>query len=428
MLYKGINLGNVKLSNRSAILQLLNRQGAMSRKDIAEAVGLTPASVTLICNELLEEHIIKEVGEVEEKRAGRKKILVSINEEYRYVLCIGIEANETYISVTNFLGQLRKSKVLLTDSNEEPESFFKRVADECKMLLWESEITREQILAIGVSVPGKVDTEKGISLNSYSIWEKPVPIKALLEKELGLTVYVENNVKAYARMEIMYGAGRSDDNVMLLKWGPGVGAAIIIHSELYQGGFGNAAEIGHVISNRGGIKCKCGREGCLETEISTHAIIDSIKEAYGIEDEGKCISRDQHEKKESADDTSLMDWLEAGNELSYYNTSEWACIKDDKLQKLLLEKIDRFAFTIRNVVGVIDPEKIVVCGYLFEVPGFFEAFIEAYCKYDSRDYEKELTKEEAQKKKHNFFVKSELMAKTYHTEALSAVIDHWLRA
>ena len=65
--YTGINLGNVRIENRSAILKLLNDQGAMSRKDIALALGLTPATVTLICTELLSAGLLYEKGEAEER-------------------------------------------------------------------------------------------------------------------------------------------------------------------------------------------------------------------------------------------------------------------------------------------------------------------------------------------------------------------------
>ena len=78
--YTGINLGNVKLSNRSTILKLLNDCGAMSRKDMALQLGLTSATVSLICTDLLAAGILCEKGEVEEeKRAGRRKVLVDIN-------------------------------------------------------------------------------------------------------------------------------------------------------------------------------------------------------------------------------------------------------------------------------------------------------------------------------------------------------------
>lgn len=80
----GINLENVRVRNKSAILSLLNSQDAMSRKDIAKVVGLTPAAVTLLCTEMMEEGMILEKGELqEEKRAGRKKVLVDINDAYK---------------------------------------------------------------------------------------------------------------------------------------------------------------------------------------------------------------------------------------------------------------------------------------------------------------------------------------------------------
>ena len=71
--YTGINLGNVKMSNRSSILKLLNDCGAMSRKDIAIERGLTPATVTLICTELISAGILCEKGEGEGERRCRQK-------------------------------------------------------------------------------------------------------------------------------------------------------------------------------------------------------------------------------------------------------------------------------------------------------------------------------------------------------------------
>lgn len=106
--YTGINLLSVKNRNRCQILRLLNDHGPTSRKDIAEKLGLTTAAVSTLCGELLTEGILYEKGELvaaEEKRAGRRKILLDINYDYRYVLSIAIEANECAISVSNLRGR-----------------------------------------------------------------------------------------------------------------------------------------------------------------------------------------------------------------------------------------------------------------------------------------------------------------------------------
>ena len=89
MAYNGLNLENVKNQNRSSILKLLNDHGPMSRKDISARLGLTPASVTTLCAELLAQNILVELGEVQQgNRAGRRKILLGINYTYRYRLTL----------------------------------------------------------------------------------------------------------------------------------------------------------------------------------------------------------------------------------------------------------------------------------------------------------------------------------------------------
>ena len=210
MKYRGINLENVKYNNRSAILHILNNSGAMSRKDIAAKTGLTAASVTLICTELLEEGIIRELGEaVEEKRAGRKKILVDINPSYKYILCVGIEADETYISVADCKGSVIVSEILATDKKAAPEQFLEQISIVSTGLLWDKGISKNDLLGAAVSVPGEVDRKQGISINTFSIWNKPVRIADILTQKLGIPIVVENNLKTSAESEMLFGSGRS---------------------------------------------------------------------------------------------------------------------------------------------------------------------------------------------------------------------------
>ena len=175
--YTGINLENVKVSNRSAILKLLNDHGAMSRKDIALELGLTPATVTMICTQLLSAGILVEKGEMEEeKRAGRKKVSIDINYQYKYVLSVSIEAPETCISISDLKGRLRACRKLRTDGALEPQVFLKQVADEGKSLMWEQGISKESVLGAGISLPGPVKRDTGVSLHAYRIWNEAVPV------------------------------------------------------------------------------------------------------------------------------------------------------------------------------------------------------------------------------------------------------------
>ncbi|SDB53545.1 Sugar kinase of the NBD/HSP70 family, may contain an N-terminal HTH domain [Pseudobutyrivibrio sp. YE44] len=401
MKYQGINLENVKNNNRSAILHILNNEGAMSRKDIAKKAGLTAASVTLICNELIDEGIINELGEaVEEKRAGRKKILVDINPLYKYILCICIETDETYISITNLKGLVLDSITILTEKKGKPEIFLEKIAVESAKIMWGKGISKNDVLGAAVSVPGLVDREKGISVNSFSIWTKPVPVGKILSEKLGIRVVVENNLKTSAENEILFGDGKEDANFIILKWGPGVGSAIITDHCIYGGANGMSAEIGHVSVNKDGKPCNCGMKGCLETEISTHAIMDDIQAEY---------------EKAPKKMPGLEQWFNEGNEMTYKNVDEWAEISDEKILDIFDSKIEMLAFSMRNYRTLLDPGKVILMGYMFDVEGIYKRFIQKYKEYDSS-------------LKEGVFIKSENSIRENHIEPLATALNEWFYA
>lgn len=365
--FEGINQENVKQSNRSAILKLLCSEGAMSRKDIAQIIGLTPAAVTLICSELMEEGVLVEKGEAEqEKRAGRRKILVDINYRFKKVLCIRIEVGETYLTLTDLAGNKLSEKSILTDRAARPEAFLENVATSSKNMMWEAGVAKEDILAGGVSVTGIVDRKKGISKNSFQIWDEPVDVKSILEEKLGVDIVVENNVKACAYSELIYGDSRSRNNLMFVKWGPGVGSAITIDHHVYQGRDFRGAEIGHYIVEKNGIPCRCGKRGCLETVISSHAFVDEIKRNLNPKDMPR-----------------LVRWLEDdSHELNANSIVEVIGLGDEGVRRIMDEKIDRLARTVENIISVLNPDNIIVYGTVFEVPGIFERFIQCCQAYD----------------------------------------------
>lgn len=367
--YKGINLENVRNKNKSSILKLLNDNGFMSRKDIADELGLTPPSMTLICNELIQDGIITEEGEVEgEKKPGRKKVLLRLNYEYKKALSVVIEYEETVISLSDLKGNKVASHVIKTETDLDPDDFLKKIADECKVIMWENSVSREEILGIGVSVPGAVKRDEGISLLAIRIWNKPVNIAEKLHELTGFEVIVENNVKAFAEAELVYGNGRSAENLLFVKWGPGVGSAVIIDNKVYDSKNSNTAEIGHCIVTKNGKKCRCGKCGCLETEVSTHAITQQVKAVFGKETTPELY------KLMGGDVTSV----------TAHNIEDWSKSDDVQYQEIIRKVTDKLAKIVSNTVTIIAPDKVIYYGYMFELPHFREMFLEAVSSYDSQ--------------------------------------------
>ena len=139
-----------------------------------------------------------------------------------------------------------------------------------------------EIAAVGVSCGGPLDFETGTIHAPPNLpgWEA-VPLKALLEAEFGLPVWVENDANATALAEHRWGAGRGCWDMAFLTMGTGIGAGLILNNALYRGRSGLAGEIGHMTLVPNGPLCLCGRRGCLEALASGTAIGRMGRERFG---------------------------------------------------------------------------------------------------------------------------------------------------
>lgn len=345
----GMNMVQVKKQNRASIVNCINEQGPVSRKDIAAATGLTPAAVTLLCSELLEQGILLEVGiDGESTGAGRKKVLVDINYDFQYILAINMESEQTFLALSNMRGDCLELKNIPTEKGMEPEEYLRRLGSLLDEMRQKHKALAGRIAGVSVAVPGVVDRERGTSVHAYGIWNREVALCEVLSEELQLPVWVENNVNAFAAAELLYGAGRTYDNLLIVKWGPGVGSTIVIDSRIYEGRHGKAAELGHFVVERNGKPCSCGRRGCLETKVSYQAL--SRKIPFEQEEFG-----------------------------SAYRGAE----QEGRAQPFL-EAMDIFARTIVNSMTILAPNRVILCGRMFRDETVRRQLILDCAGYDER--------------------------------------------
>ena len=342
-MYKnGINMGQVKKQNRSSILRYMNSHADVSRKEIAEATGLTAAAVTQICNDFLKEGLIKECGTVNDvSGAGRRKVMLRINHEFAYIIGVNIESHDTVIVISDLGGNVISRANLETNNEVPPEEFVGEVASRIDEMLDENPEVRKKVIGGCVAISGEVDREKGVSLRAYSIWRQEVPVCSLLEEKTGFKFIIENNIDAFAMAEIVYGTGMKSENILVLKWGPGVGCTIIIDNKLYEGRHGRSAEIGHFIVEKDGELCSCGRRGCLETKISYKAM-----------------------KRKKP-----------------FKFNEFADVYMD-----FSEEIDLFARTLVNSMSILAPNRVVLAGRFFADKRVRDELIKC-CEYYDKKYD-----------------------------------------
>lgn len=405
----GISLDSVKNNNKSEILKMLQKNGAMSRKDIATQMGLTPAAVTMLCNAMIEDHMIVELGEMqEEKRAGRKKMLVDINYDFKQIVSVNIEAADTWITVTNIRGNVLAETKVHTQSDKKPEDFLEELTREIKILLWEKEVQLSDVLGIGVCIPGIVDRENGVSIHAYGIWNQSVPVADIFGKHIPCQVIVENNVKAFAEGEMLYGVGKQGDNILFIKWGPGVGSAIVIGNELYEGYHHNAAEIGHYIVEPNGLQCRCGRRGCLETRVSMFALTERIREVYSQQDT-PVLYKETAGDKEKITRELLTRWVEEEN-------NSYLAKMDAVVVDIMLGAIERMARVAVNVMTILAPDCAIVFGSMMENSRVYRTFME-YCQRYDENYTDGYIHRSVLSDKINYIGGTALIARTYFFES-----------
>lgn len=174
---------------------------------------------------------------------------------------------------------------------------------------WMKEVGK--IDAIGVCVPGQIDTQNGDIIGDLvNIPDsKHLPIKMMLEKHFSVPVYICNDVHAAARGESQFGTGISDANFLFIAYGTGIGGAIIQNRKIVYGENGFAGEFGHMITHANGRKCNCGGSGCYEMYGSTRALIQAAMKIDVMYNTGEKIIEAYRENHEQIR-TVVNDWLD----------------------------------------------------------------------------------------------------------------------
>jgi glucokinase len=213
-----------------------------------------------------------------------------------------------------------------------------------------AEVESAELKGVGVGSPGDVDERAGTVSSARNLpdWEGTFELGAALEKDLGTTVRIGNDVQVATEAEFHLGAGKDFDSLIGVFWGTGVGGGLVLDGKPWLGR-GAAGEIGHMVIKRGGARCGCGRRGCME--------------AYAGRASMEAEARRRQEDGEKTDLFKLMEKHEKPRLTS--GIWERALDHDDKLAIELIDRaIEALGTGIASAINLLDPEAIIVGGGL----------------------------------------------------------------
>lgn len=264
----------IRKINRSVILNMVRLHEPLSRKDLSELSGMFPSNISAVVDELLREGLVLERRAMPMGR-GRTPIHLFLNPEHLRAIGVSLRATRTTLAWAELSGRILGSLTFKTPHH--PEAFVR----ELKSAL-ESARKRPDGLGagalhrIGVSVPGLVDANRGSIVLSPALPQfNGFPLAEELTRELGFPVQADNDSNVTMLGEMWFGereVAEAGDVVLLSVSDLGVGSGLTLNSSLYRGHNQSwAGEFGHMVIDRSGPKCRCGRRGCWELYVCNQA-------------------------------------------------------------------------------------------------------------------------------------------------------------
>ncbi len=332
---------DLRIINRQRILQLSYFHAPIDRLGLSRLSGLSPATVTTLVGELIEENIIHEAG-AKESFGGRPSINLMINPTYGYFL--GVELGETIVHVDLFdmtFQRINGIKYALAGGENRPEEVLKYMIKGVQCLLVEAGLTQEQILGMGIGVPGIVDSEGTISVFAPNWGWHDVSLLERLKHFFTFPIFISNGAQAMALAEMWFGAGRTHLDMVALLLGTGVGAGMIAGGMLYRGSSNSAGEWGHTTLQIEGRPCHCGSRGCVETYIGAPGIVQTLRE---LAPESPLLEED---------DTATLQALHTAAEAN------------DPVALRVIERTSLYLGAgIANLINLVNPPLVVIGGWV----------------------------------------------------------------
>ena len=271
-----VRLGNsivVRKWNLSSIFKAIRKQGPISRIELAEITKCSAGTISNHVRTLIEKGFVIET-EKGISSGGRKPIQLMINPHKAYIFSIEIEVNRIKIVIFDLEIKVIIKSIIPITYKDDYQKTLKQVFFEMDKMIEEKNLKLDNLLGIGVAVPGLIDKEKGVLEFAPNLGWKNVHILEIFVDKYNFPVILDNEAKAAAigEREFIY---PEMDNMVFVSINEGIGCGVILNGELYRGASGNAGEFGHITINTNGPLCHCGNKGCWETLASESYIVNS---------------------------------------------------------------------------------------------------------------------------------------------------------
>ncbi|MDR1853143.1 MAG: ROK family transcriptional regulator [Propionibacteriaceae bacterium] len=270
---------SLREANRARIVDSIKRLGAMTQVELSDLTGLSPATVSIIVNELVASGIVTTSHVT---RSGRRALQVELSRGLGLVAGLHFSTRTLRVTLGDASGNVVSQQRLPLPADHRHDTDLDRAAQLLADMQESIGGRSEELLGAGLAICAPYNAESD-SLSVPGLlrgWDE-VSICEALSKRIGKPVVADNDSNLAMLAEARFGKAKDVGSAVYVSIGHGIGAGLCLNGEIVRGAKGTAGEIGHIKVVENGELCKCGNRGCLETVVSADALAGQLRDAIG---------------------------------------------------------------------------------------------------------------------------------------------------
>lgn len=334
---------------KKKIISLLDKKGSATINEISKKFNSSSPKINTLIQELIDDGLIEDLGKAETE-VGRRPHLYGLISDSMYFLGVDVEYNSINIGLVDFnesLIVLEKNIPFNLDNSEES------LNDLCAIInnfVKQDFRWREKIVSLGVNLSGRINHITGYSHNFFNSLEQP--LSEVIKSRTNFTTFIENDTRAKAFYEFRNKKTKNDILYVYVDYG--LGLSVLAHGRLQYGKSGYSGGFGHIPFFENEIICRCGKKGCLETEVSGRALVNQFEEKLSLG-----FTSSIQKKSKNNKDINMTDIIDAANEGDTLSI---------ELIGVLAGKLGK---GITSLIHLYNPELVIFGGALTEAGDYF---------------------------------------------------------
>ncbi|MEN6456140.1 MAG: ROK family transcriptional regulator [Prolixibacteraceae bacterium] len=259
---------------RIHILKTLYKKGMQSSSSLTKKTNVSLPTVRSVLNDLIKEKIVSASG-IGDSIGGRKPVIYSLEKDAYFVLAVEMGHYTAKATIVDCLNNHRAGVQEFETNIDDPELEMKleKVLD---ILLQEAGLSKDKLSAVGVAMPGLIDSDHGINKTIKD--PEAQNIGERLSTHFRIRTFIENDARMQALGEFVLGKAKNAMNTLVVNWSWGLGLGVILNGEIYKGANGCAGEFSHIRITENGNLCECGKRGCLQTIAGARHLLNMARE------------------------------------------------------------------------------------------------------------------------------------------------------